>query len=227
MRADGGQVDTLIGKLKDAKMDLSSPADEAARKFAAAAKVATATVTDASGTQTLEVHRDKDKNVYAKGSAAEGVYKVAADVADGLDKGVDDFRNKKLFDFGFSDPSKVDLKGVSYTKTGDKWMAGAKTIDNASVQTLIDKLRDLAATKFVEKGGGAEAFTAVVTSNSGKRVEKVTITKLGNQYFAQRENEPGIYEVDGKVVDELLKAATDVKEAASESSKKEPPPKKK
>src|SRR5476649_257655 len=169
MRADGGQVDTLIGKLKDAKMDLSVPADEAAKKFAAAAKVATAAVTDAGGAQTLEVRKDKDKNVYAKGSAVEGVYKVAADIADALDKGADDFRNKKLFDFGFSDPSKVDLKVLSYSKTRD----------NASVQTLIDKLRDLAAVKFVEKEGGVEVFTAAITSNSGKRVEKVTITRQG------------------------------------------------
>lgn len=215
MRADGGQVDTLIGKLKDVKMDLSSPADEAAKKFAAAAKVATAAVTDAGGTQTLEVRRDKDKNVYAKGSAVEGVYKVAADIADALDKGTDDFRNKKLFDFGFSDPSKVELKTVSYAKIGDKWMsADAKAMDNASVQTLIDKLRDLAATKFVEKGGGTPVLTAAVTSNSGKRLEKVTITNLGSQYFAQRDSEPGIYEVDSKIVGELLKAASDVKLAA-------------
>src|SRR5947209_7913809 len=197
LRADGGQVDTLVGKLKDAKMDLSMPPEEAAKKFAASPRVATATVSDASGTHTLEVRRDKDKNAYAKGSSAEGVYKVASDVADALDKGIDDFRNKKLFDFVFSDPSKVDLKGVSYTKTGDKWMAGGKTMDNGSVQTLIDKLRDLSAMKFVDKDGGAEVFTATVTSNSGKRVEKVAITKLGNQYFAQRENEPSIYEVEG------------------------------
>src|SRR5476649_2682275 len=220
MRADGGQVDTLIGKLKDAKMDLSVPADESAKKFAAAAKVATVTVTDAGGAQTLDVRKDKDKNVYAKGSAVEGVYKVAADIADALDKGADDFRNKKLFDFGFSDPTRVDLKVLTYTKIGDKWMLDAKTMDNASVQTLIDKLRDLAAMKFVEKEGGVEVFSANVTSNSGKRVEKVTITRQGNQYFAQRDKEPGIYEVDGKVVEELQKAAADVKPVAPEVPKK-------
>jgi len=220
LRADGGQVDTLIGKLKDAKMDLTATDADTAKKFAKAAKVATATVTDAGGTQTLEVRRDKDKNVYAKGTAAEGEYKVASDLADALDKAVDDFRNKKLFDFGFSDPSKVDLKNASYTKTGDKWMSGGKTMDNGTVQTLIDKLRDLASMKFVDKGGGTEVFTATVTSNTGKRVEKVTITKLGNQYFAQRENEPSIYELDSKLVDDLTKAAGDVKEAAPEPAKK-------
>ena len=114
LRADGSAVDGLISKLKDAKMDLTD--EDAAKKFAAATKVAVATVTDAGGTQTLEVRRDKDKNVYAKSSAVDGVYKTSADVADALDKGVDDFRNKKVFDFGFSDPSKVELKGATYTQ---------------------------------------------------------------------------------------------------------------
>ena len=53
-----------------------------------------------------------------------------------------------------------------------------------------------------------------MTSNDGKRVEKVTIRKQGDQYFAQREGEPSIYELDGKAVEDLQKAAADVKEAA-------------
>jgi len=99
-------------------------------------------------------------------------------------------------------------------------MSGPKTMDNSSVQTLIDKLRDLAALKFADQGGGTEYFTATVTSNSGKRVEKVTITKNGSQYFAQRENEPSIYELGDNVVNELVKASGDVKEATPEPAKK-------
>ena len=93
-------------------------------------------------------------------------------------------------------------------------------MDNTSVQTLIDKLRDLAATKFAEKGGGQPVFTAGVVSNSGKRNEKVAISKQGTQYFAQREGEPSIYELDAKSVEDLQKAAADVKEAAPEPTKK-------
>jgi Domain of unknown function (DUF4340) len=218
LRADGSAVDGVITKLKDAKMDTTET--DAAKKFAGATKVATAAVTDNAGTQTIEIRRDKDKNVFAKSSAVDGMFKVNADLADAVDKGLDDFRNKKLFDFGFSDPSKVDLKGVSYTKDGDKWKNGPKTMDNTTVQALIDKLRDLAATKFSEKGGGTPAFEATVTSNSGKRVEKVTITKQGDQHFAQREGEPSIYELDSKSVDDLVKAANDIKEAAPEPAKK-------
>ena len=222
LRADGSAVDSLVGKLKDAKMDLGTPEPnyDAAKQFAAATKVATVTVTDAGGTQTIEVRRDKDKNVFVKSSAVEGLYKANADLADGVDKGVDDFRNKKLFDFGFSDPSRVEVKGTGYTKAGDKWTANGKTMDNASVQTLIDKLRDLAATKFAEKGGGEPIFDATVISNSGKRTEKVAITKQATQYFAQRDGEPSIYELDSKVVEDLQKAASEVKEAPPESPKK-------
>ena len=220
LRADGSAVDGLISKLKDAKMDLGNPSEDAAKKFAGAARVAVVSVTDAGGTQTLEVRRDQEKNVYAKSSAVEGVYKANVDLGDAVDKSVDDFRNKKVFDFGFSDPGKVEVKGATYTKDGDKWKANGKTMDNTSVQNLIDKLRDLAATKFVEKGGGAPVFDATVTSNSGKRVEKVTMTTQGADYFAQREGEPSIYVLDSKAVEDLQKAATDVKEAPPEQPKK-------
>jgi hypothetical protein len=224
LRADSSAVDTLVSKLKDAKMDLANPDADAAKKFATASRIAGATVTDAGGKQSLEVRQDKDKNYYAKSSAVEGVYKIASDVGDALNKSLDDFRNKKLFDFGFSDPNKVDVKNgaaaASYTKSGDKWMLGAKAMDNSLVQNLIDKLRDLSAAKFSEKGGGQPVFETTVSSNSGKRTEKVTITKQGEQYFAQREGEPSIYEVDKSTVEGLQKAASEVKEAPPEPKKK-------
>ena len=213
LRADSSAVEALVGKLKDAKFDPTNVDADAAKKFAAAPRIASATVTDASGNQTLEVHKDKDKNYFAKSTVVEGVYKIGADIGDGLDKGLDDFRQKKLFDFGFSDPTKIELQGVTYTKSGDKWMAGSKVMDNATVQTLIDKLRDLSATKFAEKSAGTPVFEATVTSNDGKRVEKVTIRKQGTQYLAQRENEPSIYELSETAVNDLTKAAGDVKEA--------------
>jgi hypothetical protein len=93
-------------------------------------------------------------------------------------------------------------------------MSGAKQMDGPSVQSVVDKLRDLAATKFVDAagGGGTPVLDITVTSNSGKRVEKASITKQGDTYFAKRENEPSIYELDGKAVDDLQKAANGVKE---------------
>lgn len=220
LRADGSQVEELIRKLKDARMDtgiLEEDAKKAAAAFNSGARAAVVTVSDAAGNQQLEVRKDKDKNYYARSSVVEGVYKVGSDLGEGLDKKLEDFRNKKLFDFGWNDPTKVEVRSgtgapATYAKSGEKWMAGQKQMDAASVQGLVDKLRDLSAVSFQETGGGAQVFEARVTSNDGKRVEKVTVTRQGEKYFAKRENEPGIYELDGKAAEELQKAASEVKE---------------
>ncbi len=220
LRADSFQVEELIRRLRDAKMDTSLSDQElkkAAGAFASGTLVATAKVTDAAGTQELLVRKDKDKNYYAKSGVVEGVHKIPSDVGEGLDKSLDDFRNKKLFDFGWSDPTKVEIREGSkltvYQKSGEKWMSGTKQMDSPSVQALIDQLRDLSSIKFPEKGGGSQVLEVTVTSNEGKRVEKVSITQQGNTYFATRENEPAVYELDPKVVEELRKALGEVKEA--------------
>ena len=155
---------------------------------------------------------------YAKSSAVEGVYKVSSELGTGVDKSLDDFRNKKLFDFGFSEPNKIEIQNgtsatVVYQKSGDKWMSGNKQIDSTSLQSFIDKLRDLSATKFAGTGFTTPIFQVTVTSDDGKRTEKVLISKNGNDYFAKRENEPAIYQLDPKTADDLMKAAGDIREA--------------
>jgi hypothetical protein len=207
-------VDTLIGKLKDAKMDGTATPAENATKFAAATPLATATITTASGTETIDVRKDKDNNYYAKISGLEGAYKITTDVGEALNKNPEDYRSKKLFEFGFSDPSKVDIKTMSFTKAGDDWVSNNnKKMDNATVQTLIDKLRDLTASKFATADGGQPVFETTVISNQGKRNEHVTISRKGEDYFAQREGDPSIYQLDASAVDDLEKAARDIKEA--------------
>jgi hypothetical protein len=234
IRADGAAVDELVRKLKDAKID-PAVSDEDAKKaqaaFASGTKVATATTTDASGTQTIELRSakaaapagaDKDKakepakDYYAKSSVVEGVWKVTPDLGTSLAKTLDDFRNRKLFDFGFTDPNRVEVGTAAFTKVadaknGDKWMSGSTQMDSASVQAVIDKLRDMAATKFPETGGGEPFLIVTVVSDNNKRTEKLNITKKGDTYFAVREGEPAIYEMDGKAIDELQKAAASVK----------------
>ena len=58
-------------------------------------------------------------------------------------------------------------------KSGENWTSGGKTMDSISVQNLIDKLRDLAATKFVDSGFTTPTLELTVVSNDGKRTEKV------------------------------------------------------
>src|SRR5215471_8399934 len=92
LRADGLQVDELVRKLRDAKMDISGTDDDAKKAvagFSTGTRIAVATVTDSNGNQEIEVRKDKDKNYYAKSSVVAGTYKVMSDLGDGLDKGLD------------------------------------------------------------------------------------------------------------------------------------------
>ena len=216
LRADGAQVDELVRTLENAKMDLSSSDDaqKAAAEFASGTPVATAKVTDESGTQELQLRRKKDE-YYAKSSALEGVYKATSRLGQELDKSLDGFRNKKLFDFGFTDPNQIEMhdgsKAYLLARIGEDWFANGKKMDATSVSALLDKLRDLSASKFVETGFTDPVIDITVTSNDGKRIEKLLLAKSGGGYIAKRENEPALYQLDSNAVGDLQKAANEAK----------------
>jgi uncharacterized protein DUF4340 len=220
LRADGSQVDEMLRKLKDAKMDLTISDDDAkkaAAAFAAGTPVATVKLTDPSGTQEIDIHKNKD-DYYAKSSVVAGVFKATPELGMGVDKSLDDFRNKKLFDFGFNDPSKIDMhangKTFAFQKGGEDWFSNGKKMDSTSVQSFLDKLRDFSASKFIDTGSlGMPTIDITVVSNNGKLTEKLLIAKQGAEYVAQRENEPALYGLDAKTVDDLSQAASDVKPA--------------
>ena len=226
VRADGALVDELIRKLQAAQMDALATDDDlkkAAQGFSAGSLAAVARVTDASGTQQLTVRQAADKTYYASGTAVEGVHKIDADLGEMLGKGLDGFRNRKLFDFGWTDPGKVEIrdgeKTWAWTKSGQNWLAGAKKMDAPAVQTVIDELRNLSASGFPPGGFATAAIDLAVTSEDGKRVERVQLSNTGGRWFARRENEPSIYEIAAGAVESLRKAVAAVKEAAPEKKK--------
>lgn len=216
MRADNWQVEELLRKLRELKLDPLLTSDQKAdllKQFNAAAPLAAVTLTGASGTQKIEVRRNKDNKVYARSSAVEGCHLLTEDDGKNLDKSAADFRNKKLFDFGFSDPSKVEFKDaarqIALSKSGEKWLANLKPMDNIGVQSLIDRLRELSATGFPESGFASPVVELAVTA---KTTERVSISKAGDKYIARREGEPALYQLDAKTVEDLQKAAADIKD---------------
>ena len=220
LRADSGAVDELVRALTDARMELDAADDpkKDASAFANGTPVAIAKLTAESGTQELQVRKNKD-DYYAKSSAVEGVYKVPATLGQAVDKNLEDFRNKKLFDLGSGDPNKIEIRDEAktylLTRSGEDWWSGsAKKMDAAIVDDLVEKIRDLSAIKFVDSGFTAPVVDITVTSNDGKRVEKVAISKTGDSYIAKRENEPALYQLDAKTIDDLKKSAADVKPSA-------------
>jgi Domain of unknown function (DUF4340) len=223
LRADNSQVEDLVRSLREAKLETAAndaDAKKPASGFAGGTPVGTTKITDTSGTEELQVRKVKD-DYYAKSSVVPGIYKVGSALGTELSKSLDDFRNKKLFDFGYDDPDKVELhdgsKAYFLTKGGqDWWGPDGKKMDAASVQSLIDKLRSLTAKKFADSGFTAAALDATVTSNGSKRVERVLVSKSGDRWIAKRENEPSLYELDTPSVTDIQKAAADLKP--------EPPP---
>jgi hypothetical protein len=225
LRADKFEVDGLVSKLTDARMDLTSNTDpkKAAAAFASGTPVATAKLVTGSGSQEIQVRKNKS-DYYAKSNVVRGVYKVSNSFGQSLNKNLDDFRNKKLFDFGYNGPDKVEFhdgsKTYFLTKGGEDWWNGSgKKLDSIGADTLIDKIRDLQVDKFVNSGFSSPLIGITVTSNKGKRIEKVLISKSGKNYIAKRESEPTLYELDAQAVDELRKSAADVKPAAPEPKK--------
>jgi len=195
LRADSSRVEELIRILTDAKMDLSEPdnAKKYALVFALATPACTAKITDQSGTQELQIRKSKDE-YYAKSSVVEGISKIPGTLAQALDKNLDEFRNKRLFDFGYSDPNKIEMhdgaKAYFLTRSGDDWWSGdGKKMDVAGVQSMLDRVRDLSASQFVDSGYSTPALDLTVISSDGKRVERVFISRNGDGHVAKRENE--------------------------------------
>ena len=211
-RPDNFVVEELVRKLIEAKMEIT-PEDEEltfAAKFAASIPYAIARATDDKGTQQLDVRKDKEGNFYAKSTAVEGFFKLPAEAVDTFAKTAESFRAKKLFDFGFAEPSKVDLKhdGTTWTfaKAGADWLSGGKKIDPGSVQQLVDRLRELAAVGFAAKGGGKPLAEYSITL-PGKAAEVVSVSQQGDTYFATRAGDPTVYTLDAKIADELRQLA--------------------
>ena len=213
LRANNIEVGDLVRQLTEAKMDTTADAAKASSDFAKAANVATAKVTDQSGTQQLEIRKVKD-DYYAKSSAVEGAYKIDSALGKEVEKNLDDFRNKSLFDFGFSTPNKIEVHdgAKTYLMTRgtageDDWWSNGKKMDGTKVSDLVSKLRDLSAAAFADSGFSNPTIELTVTSNDGKRIENVSIAKYGDGYLAQRKGEPTLYKLTSVAVDDLLKGA--------------------
>lgn len=219
VRGDTSKLEGVVEQLRTATMDPGMKDQErkkAASSFSSGTPLATVKVTDQSGSQELQVRKNKDA-YYAKTTAMEGAYKVSNGLGDAINKNLDDFREKRLFDFAADNPEKIEMhsgaKSYFLTRSGEDWWSDGKKMDTVSVDSFIRAIRLLSAAKFVGSGFSTSAATLTVTSMDGKRVEKVLISKNGSRYVAKRENEPLLYEVEAKGFEDLVKSADEMKVA--------------
>jgi uncharacterized protein DUF4340 len=229
IRVDPFQVDGIVRSLRDLKIETSPDGEKkSTAAFASGTPFALAKVTSSLGTEQLQVRKNKD-DYYAKSSAVEGVFKISSGIATGLDKSLDDLRNKKIFDFGFGDPDRIEIhegaQATYLTHGGSDWFgADGKKLDARTVEPVVEKLRDLAAVKFPDSEFRSPSIEITVVSKSGKRTEKVSIAKAGANYTAKREGEAELYEVGAVPLGDLQQAVAGVKLAPPPAA---PAPKKK
>ncbi|HTW48561.1 MAG TPA: DUF4340 domain-containing protein [Acidobacteriaceae bacterium] len=223
-RASGNAVDSLLHDLVNAKFDSSATPEEAAAGYAKAAPFETIKLTAGRGaraeTDTLEVRKaTTGGDFYGKASVFSGTWKLDPSVDSALTKDLDDFRNKEVFDFAFSEPLNLSYHGdgtnLSLVRSNGDWFQNGKKMDLDSVEALVSALRGLAASKLVTSGFTKPDIEITVVSQGGKLVEKIQLqkTKDGGA-IAKREDGPTLYALDADTVNPLFSAASGVKPAA-------------
>jgi hypothetical protein len=214
-RADQQQVEDVVRALRDLKMNVTADDDQTAAAFRSASPFVTIKLTGASGAQEAEIRKGKD-DYFVRSTVVEGLYKTMGSVGTTFNKGFDDFRNKKLFDFGYQSPEKIEIrdgaKSRFFTRSGpDWWGPDGKKLDDSSVEPVVEKIRALAAVKFPNSGFATPTIHLTVISNEGNRTERVDLAKAGDLYIAKRENEPGLYGIATSSIKELEESAEKIK----------------
>lgn len=219
-RASGSAVDGLLHDLVNAKFDSSATPEQAASEFARAGPFETIKLTAVQGakatTDILEVRKAAaGGDFYGKASVFPGTWKLDPSVDSALTKGLDDFRNKEIFDF--SEPLNIDYQAngtnLLLVRSNADWFQNGKKMDPDSVESLVSALRGLAATKFVTSGFTKPDVEIAVVSHDGKLIEKVQLQKTKDGAIAKREDSPTLYALDADTVSPVFSAATGIKPA--------------
>ncbi|MGA7525413.1 MAG: DUF4340 domain-containing protein [Acidobacteriaceae bacterium] len=219
-RTDTFEVEDLLTQLTSAKMNTLTTPEAASKAFAHATPVATVKITGSSGTDTLEVRKEND-DYYAKSSVMPGVYKVdstnSTALAEALNRSLDDFRNKQLFSFDYTDPDTIEYHSgatsLTLKRAGSTWTSNGQIMDTTSAESLVSALRDLAATKFVTSGDTNPDIDIAVTWGGGKKTAHVLIQKTDDGGIAKRDDGPSLYQLDAVTLNELTNAVKGVKPA--------------
>jgi hypothetical protein len=224
--ADLAATEGLIGKVQSAQMK-SIVTDEVAaadlKKYGLDKPSATVTVGLGSAKASLLLGgKSGDGSIYAKDASKPLVMTVDAMLADDLKKGADEYRKRDLFAFRAYDTTRLEFTRGGQT-TGfdkikaakpedeDKWRrAGAQAdADKEKMSVLLAKLESLRAMSFVDStvktGLDMPLLTVYAKFDDGKKEERVTFGKVGNDVYASRPGEPGAAKVNPTEFDEAVK----------------------
>jgi hypothetical protein len=212
------EVDNLVQQVTSAQWDPSSTPRPAAAGWTHAQPFATVTITGKDGSDRLEVRKDKE-DYFARSNALPGIWKLdpalLPALSASLNRNLDDFRSKQLFDFAYADPERIEYHSnattLTLTHSGGEWFSGGQKINADSAEAVVSALRDLAASGFVEGGFSKPTISFAVTFDGGRRVERVDIRPTADGAIARRSDNPSLYSLDATAIDTLTSALAGVK----------------
>jgi hypothetical protein len=230
LRADRLAVGDLERELSNARMSsvLAEGDEDAVSEFSVARPYAVAEIVDGGGSHILTIAEGGPSGYYAKSSDLPGgVYEAPESLAASLDKDLAAYRERKLFDFGFGDLSRIDVRDgdrrATIERRDDKWRLstdGGREIAAEQVQALIDSLRNLSAIGFPANDAAAQSryglSTPVIEAETvlamdGAAAEKVVISDPSQpQVYAARFGEGPTYEVEKDAAEQVRQAIDDV-----------------
>lgn len=230
LRADRLTVNDLERELTNAQMSsvLAEGDEAAANAYSFAKPYAVAEITDATGAHVLTIAEGGPSGYVVKSSDLPGgVYEAPAELAESLNKELNDYRDANLFDFGFRELSRIDIRDGAQRTTleeeGGKWLLrtdGNREAEEDKVRSLVSAIRALNASGYPSDDAAAQSRYGLetpvmeleATTSLGLRpVEKVLVSDpAAARVYAARANEPSTYELEKTGIERIREALNEV-----------------
>lgn len=224
-RGDYGAIEGLLTRLSTASMtNLVESGTGTLAKYGLEKPALTAAIGTGSSRAVLAIGKEENGTVYARDESRPVVFTVDPTLVTDLRKGVDDYRDKDLFEFRpFSaerlrlargqdvfEFQKVKGSGDNPVDTWQRVSGGSATnVETTKMDDLLTKLSNLRAQSFsgTDAGTGLQtpALVASVSYDQGK-FERIRLGRSGGEAFGAREGEPGAARLDANALDEAMKA---------------------
>ncbi len=225
-RADSFTVGDLSRAVRTAEMTEVLAEGDGAEGYSFARPLATVTVMDAGGSHELVVASRGDTH-YARSSYQEGVYGISSTLSESFDKDIADYRDKKLFGFGYDDPARVEVRvgddSVVIVRADGQWQLesdAGRELEGEPVQTLLDRLRGLTATEIPSDSASAQARygldapaieAAVTPAGEGASTERVRVSSPDQTaVYASRAGEPSTFQVEQAAAQNIARSVEEI-----------------
>jgi hypothetical protein len=227
--ADFISVNGVLGQLHSTQMTVLKERPEEIKdlkQYGLDKPVVVATIGLGTESVKFELGKEADPgSVWGRDPSKAAVFSVNNGVAMEMQKTVDNFRRKEVFDFRPFNTTRFEITRGKETRafervkgTGenavDTWKQvapAAKTVDSSNLEGALLDFSNLRAESFVAAAGAATghnnpAAVIVVKFDDGKKEERVVIGTAGSSVFATRADQPGALKIEpGKYEDALKK----------------------